>query len=100
MTSADVLAFWFPPGVDADEPTHRAQIVRWFRGGTNAEIVERFVPTLEAAVRGELDAWASTPRGRLALILVLDQFSRAIYRDAAAYAQDPRAQRLAIDGLD
>ena len=101
MTAADVLSFWFPPGLDADEPTHRTQIMRWFRGGTNAEIRARFVPTLEAAVRGELDGWATTPRGRLALILVLDQFSRAVYADsAAAYAQDPRAQELAIEGLD
>ena len=101
MTSADVLSFWFPSGLDGDEATHRAQIMRWFRGGTNAEIRERFVPTLEAAVRGELDSWATTPRGRLALILVLDQFSRAVYADtAAAYAQDPRAQRLTTEGLD
>ncbi len=100
-TADEILTFWFPPGLDRDEPTHRAQIVRWFRGGTDDEIRARFAPTLDAAIRGELDGWAATPRGRLALILILDQFSRTIFRDSpAAYAQDPRAQQLAIDGLD
>jgi uncharacterized protein (DUF924 family) len=74
--------------------------MRWFRGGTADDIRERFVPTWEAAVRGDRDAWTSTPRGRLALILVLDQFSRSLFVDARAYAQDPRAQQLAVEGLD
>ena len=101
MTSEEVLTFWFPPGLDTDEPTHRAAIMRWFRGGTNAEIVARFQPTLAAAIAGELDDWIATPRGRLALILVLDQFSRGVHRDGAgAYAQDARAQQLAIAGFD
>jgi uncharacterized protein (DUF924 family) len=46
------------------------------------EITERFGEVLEQARRGELDHWAETPRGRLALIIVLDQFSRNIYRDS------------------
>ena len=44
------------------------------------EITERFGELLERARSGELDHWADTPRGRLALIIVLDQFSRNIYR--------------------
>jgi uncharacterized protein (DUF924 family) len=44
------------------------------------EITERFGDVLERARRGELDRWADTPRGRLALIVVLDQFSRNVYR--------------------
>ena len=99
-TADEVLDFWFPAGLDRDEATHRAQIMRWFRGGTNDEIQARFVPTLEAAARGALDHWASTPRGRLALILVLDQFSRAVFTDARAYANDARAQQLAVEGLE
>lgn len=99
-TADEVLDFWFPAGLDRDEATHRAQIMRWFRGGTNDEINERFVPTLDAAARGALDHWAATPRGRLALIIVLDQFSRAVYTDARAYANDEKAQRLAVEGLD
>ena len=56
----------------------------------------RFGDTLEAAARCELFAWRTTPEGRLAEILVLDQFSRNVYRDTArAFAQDALALVLA-----
>jgi uncharacterized protein (DUF924 family) len=56
---------------------------------------------LEQARRGELDQWAKTPRGRLALIVVLDQFSRNIYRGSSlSYAQDPKALELAVGGIE
>jgi len=102
-TAEDVLGFWFPPGLDADLETHLKQVTTWFRGDADfdREIEERFKSTWEAAVRGELDDWAATPRGRLALILVLDQFSRNIARGTpAAYAQDKKAQRLAREAIE
>ena len=56
----------------------------------------RFGDTLEAAARCELFAWRATPEGRLAEVLVLDQFSRNVYRDTArAFAQDALALALA-----
>jgi uncharacterized protein (DUF924 family) len=56
---------------------------------------------LEQARRGELDSWAETPGGRLALIIVLDQFSRSVYKGTPlAYAQDPAALRLAREGIE
>ena len=56
----------------------------------------RFGETLEAAARCELFAWRATPEGRLAEVLVLDQFSRNVYRDTArAFAQDALALALA-----
>jgi uncharacterized protein (DUF924 family) len=56
---------------------------------------------LEQARRGELDHWADALRGRLALIIVLDQFSRNIYRGSSlSYAQDPKALELAVGGID
>jgi len=56
---------------------------------------------LEQARRGELDHWADTSRGRLALIVVLDQFSRNIYRGSPlSYSQDPKALELAVRGID
>ena len=56
---------------------------------------------LEQARRGELDSWADTPRGRLALIVVLDQFSRNIYRGSPlSYAQDEKALELAVEGIE
>lgn len=65
----------------------------------------RFGATLEAAARCELFSWRTTPEGRLAEILVLDQFSRNVYRDTPrAFAQDALAlalaQELVASGLD
>ena len=98
----EILSYWFPPGYDADPETLRQQVVRWFQGGPEVaqEITELFSPVLEQARRGELDWWAETPRGRLALIIVLDQFSRTVYRGTPlAYAQDPAALQLAQSGI-
>ena len=65
----------------------------------------RFGATLEAAARCELFTWRTTPEGRLAEVLVLDQFSRNVYRDTArAFAQDALAlalaQQLVASGQD
>ncbi|MGN2253009.1 DUF924 family protein [Frateuria sp. GZRe12] len=92
-TAQDVLDFWF-----ADEHT-----VRWFvrDPGFDEVVRARFGPTLDAATTGALDLWAITPHGWLALLIVLDQFSRNIHRgDARAFAQDNRAQSLALEGLE
>jgi uncharacterized protein (DUF924 family) len=96
-----VLRFWFPLRSDSDQATIVRQWERWFRGGMDAEIIERFPSLLERARKGELDDWAREPRSRLALILVLDQFSRTLHRGTAqAFAQDEKACALAIDGID
>jgi uncharacterized protein (DUF924 family) len=96
----DVLGFWFAgePGADRAEITRQAEW--WFRGGADADIIARFPPLLEQAARGELDGWSQRPRSRLALIILLDQFSRTIHRGTArAFAQDPKALALALDGI-
>lgn len=99
----EILSYWFPPGIhEADAGTYRRQWLRWFAGGPEVEqeISDRFADVLERARRGELDSWAQTPRGRLALIIVLDQFSRGVYKGTPlAYAQDPKALRLAREGI-
>ena len=97
----DVLEFWFP-NLPSNDPAARVrQWEWWFRGGGDAKIIDRFVPLLERAIRGELDDWAQDARSRLALILVLDQFSRTIYRsNARSYAQDETACSLAIEGIE
>jgi uncharacterized protein (DUF924 family) len=88
-----------PAGLDADEETHSRQFQWWFGGGANEAILEHYRPVLEAACRGELP-WATTPRGRLALIIVLDQFSRTVWQGTPqAFAQDPAAQQLTLEGL-
>lgn len=88
MQAQDILHFWF------HELTDQQRFAK--DEALDASMRERFGATLQAAVRGELFGWRATPLGRLAEIVLLDQFSRNIYRDApAAFAQDPQALTLA-----
>ena len=97
----EVLRFWFSSRPSGDHAAMVRQMEWWFRGGADAEIVERFPPLLDQAKRGELDSWSQRPRSRLALIIVLDQFSRTIHRGSAqAFAQDPKALALALEGIE
>jgi uncharacterized protein (DUF924 family)/uncharacterized protein YjiS (DUF1127 family) len=100
MYDKQVYDFWFPPGLEnADRETFRRRIEWWFAGGANAEL-SPFTHTLMAARLGRLDHWLATPRGRLALIIVLDQFPRGLFAGKAdAYASDPQALRIAEEGL-
>lgn len=104
VSPEDILSYWFPEGIDnADPETRRRQGERWMHGGpeVDREITERFGEVLEQARRGKLDHWAQTLRGRLALIIVLDQFSRHVYRGSPlSYAQDEKALKLALEGID
>jgi uncharacterized protein (DUF924 family) len=88
----EVIRFWF-------EELEPAQ---WFRRdpALDAEIAARFAGLLAAAGRGELWAWRLTARGRLAEVIVLDQFSRNIHRDTPlAFARDPMALVLAQEAV-
>jgi uncharacterized protein (DUF924 family) len=92
--------FWFPPRLDeAAADSHLRLITWWMGGGANAEI-GRFAPLVQAALAGRLDAWAEVPRGRLSLVLLLDQFTRGLGAGTpAAYAGDARALALAEAAL-
>lgn len=96
-----VLDFWFPD--DGHWNSIESHLAFWeyrMRGGVDAAILRDFGPVTEAAARGELDHWAQTPRGRLALLIALDQFPRSYWRDTpAAYAQDIKANLLVIEGI-
>ena len=98
-----VLDFWFG-ACGADGTLDPAKRKMWFSNGRNydADIRKRFGKLHRRAARGELEReWAATPRGRIALIVVLDQFSRHIHRGTAtAFAQDSAAQRLAVAGVE
>src|SRR5215510_4230019 len=97
----EVLRFWFLSLPTGDQAAMARQMEWWFRGGADAEIIERFSPLLARAAQGELDSWSQSPRSRLALIIVLDQFSRTIHRGTAqAFAQNPKALRLALEGIE
>jgi uncharacterized protein (DUF924 family) len=77
----DVLNYWFEDGLSQDWP--QASVTRkWFRAsaGDDAEIEHRFGVYVEAAIQQELVDWERQPQSRLALILLLDQFTRHIYR--------------------
>ncbi|SLN17514.1 DUF924 family protein [Roseisalinus antarcticus] len=97
-----VLDFWFPDtGHETSVETHGAWIDERMRGGMDAAIIERFGDLTLAGARGLLDHWAETPRGRLALVIVLDQFPRSLWRDTPmAYGQDIKAARLSLEAIE
>jgi uncharacterized protein (DUF924 family) len=85
--AADVLAFWRAAGPD-----------KWFEkdAAFDDEIRRFFLATYEAAAAGRLGAWETTPEDALALLIVLDQFPRNMFRgDARTYAADPLARAVA-----
>jgi uncharacterized protein (DUF924 family) len=91
-TAADVLHFWFVE--------HGRE--HWFGGGPefDAKLSAAFTETHLAVAAGEAWLWRATPEGRLAEIIVLDQFSRQIYRGTArAFASDPMALALAQEAV-
>jgi uncharacterized protein (DUF924 family) len=97
-----VLDFWFPDdGHETSPETHREFWTWRMRGGADEAICERFADLTLAAAKGFLDHWAATPRGRLALIIALDQFPRSLWRGTpAAYGQDIKSARLALEAFD
>lgn len=97
----DVLAFWFPDsGHWTDRAAHGAFWDERMQGGMDGAIIDRFAGLTRAAATGRLDDWQQTARGRLALLIALDQFPRSLWRDTpAAFAQDIKATRLALNGI-
>ena len=98
---ADVLSFWLGrPAEDAE--ALNAKFMRWYQGGEtmDAQVRQRYSALIERALRGELEHWRMSKSGRLALIVMLDQFTRNIYRATPrAYAGDARALELALEVL-
>ncbi len=99
---AQVLELWFPDsGHEKDRQAHGEFWDERMQGGMDAVICKDFAGLTRAAARGELDSWAGTPRGRLALLIALDQFPRSLWRDTpGAFAQDIKACRLALEGVE
>jgi uncharacterized protein (DUF924 family) len=106
-SAQDLLLFWFGPR-PYTAPQVQQHTRLWF-GDPNAPeltpqtdelIRERYGELTLVAERGRLAHWESSPRRRLALILLFDQFSRNIYRGSArAYAQDLEALSLTVSGM-
>lgn len=96
----EILEFWFGPLNNPEEyPESKSE--QWFKvdKAFDAEIRSRFGDLVISASKKELEAW-KTPKGRLALIILLDQFPRNIYRNTPqAFAYDCMAQELTLEGL-
>jgi uncharacterized protein (DUF924 family) len=87
-----VLRFWF----------QEIEPAQWWKADPafDRTIGERFTVTHTAAARGELSAWRAEPEGRLAEVIVLDQFSRNLHRGTAlAFAADPMALALSQEAI-
>jgi uncharacterized protein (DUF924 family) len=96
----DILDFWFGP---ADAPDYDTPKEMWFRGGpeVDATIRDRFLAEVEAAASGGLDHWVAKPEDCIALVLLLDQFPRNLFRNTPrAFAADSRARAVAMAALD
>jgi len=98
----ELLDFWFGDLGHADLPSSdRTQL--WF--GENEELklvlLKNYLEDFKKASEKKLTAWEKTPRGRLALILLLDQFPRSYYRHSPqAFSFDTEAQKLCLAGLE
>lgn len=99
---ADLLSFWI--GEPAETPQQLlSKYQRWYQGGSEVDqaIDERYGSLVAAAVAGELESWRVSVSGRLATLILLDQFTRNIYRGSArAYSGDAAALTLALDTFD
>jgi len=92
VTPAGILAFWRDAGPD-----------RWYRrdDAFDAEIRRRFSDLWQRAAAGELSSWETSDDGALALVIVLDQFPRNMFRDnAMTYASDALAREIAHRAID
>ncbi len=98
----EILTFWF--GEVRDEPSYFEEYApRWFvqNADFDRQIVQRFQADYELAAQGQLTHWTETARGGVALILVLDQFPRNMFRNnPRAFATDPLAQQIAEQMID
>lgn len=95
----EILHFWF----GTDKQNYLANAAMWWKGTPelDIEISERFAKVHHLAATGQLQAWLNQPQSCLAFIILLDQFSRHIYRDTPlAFAQDKLARAAFIRGKE
>jgi uncharacterized protein (DUF924 family) len=100
-TPAEVLDFWLGDGLEKGWPTQRLG-KRWFGGGAelDEDIKTRFGAAVTAALAAGLQDWERPPLHRLALVILLDQFTRNVFRGGPqAFAGDARAQQLTLQAL-
>lgn len=96
-----ILTYWFGDLQNEEDYPHMQSKI-WFAGGNavDEEIEKSFGYLVQDAVDHKLDGWKEIPQGRLALIILIDQFSRNIFRGKPeAFAGDVKAQELCLEGL-
>ena len=96
----EILSFWFKEQ-ELSAPQIDRRMDTWFGEDPvfDHELEKEFLGDIEQASKGELNRWADEPRGRLALILLIDQFRRNIYRNTAkAFSKDQLALKLCVEG--
>src|SRR5687768_15446890 len=101
-TPEDVLSFWLG-SLDQDGLAQREFGMRWYQKheAFDREVREGFASSWEAIMEGKREPWLESARGRLAYVIVLDQFSRNMFRGRArAFAGDGRALGAAAQGIE
>ena len=96
-----IHAFWFGP-LTTEGMSAPSQHALWFtkREDTDRKIATQFQSLVEQALAGQLDEWTDSAEGLIALILLLDQFTRNIFRNSAnAFAGDAKALEFAQTAL-
>jgi len=99
----EILKYWFD-GLDDSTPvdTNSAQFRTWFGkdDATDREIGARFEDVYEQAAEGACGGWETSPRGMLALVILLDQFPRNLYRETSrAFETDSRALAVCLRAM-
>jgi uncharacterized protein (DUF924 family) len=97
----EILEFWLGDGLTLGWPTENLN-KKWFTGGLglDADIKARFGDRVTAAMAGGFEDWEAEPLSLLALIILLDQFTRNVFRGSCkAFEGDARSQKLVLEGL-
>ena len=97
----EIIQFWFGDlqSGDADKAIRQ----RWFKkdAAFDQHIQKRFAAEMQAAADGHLDQWQSQASGSLALLILLDQFPRNVYRNSPqGWSNDPKAQQVSLAALE
>lgn len=97
----NIMDFWFGSAQDDADVAQTQDALWWKSAPKDDKLIEtRFGRLRRKGIAGELDSWLPSSTGRLAAILLVDQFSRMLFRGKAeAFAQDARARGWCLDGL-
>jgi uncharacterized protein (DUF924 family) len=99
MTPDDVRNYWLGELSADSQNASKSQMGLWYGKDESVDqhIRETFAPHIPLAIAGEFDAWQQSPKSAVALIILMDQFSRNAFRDSPQmYAADPKALSVSL----